>query len=436
VFERHFAASLGRFRFSATTAGGEVAATQLPTTLESVLARPAESWSDAERQALARQFVLTAPELAEARKPLEALRSTLPQLPTTMVLTERPTDNPRPTHRHHRGEYLNPKEAVTGGIPAFLAGEAGQSPTNRLELAEWLVSRDNPLAARVEVNRAWRVFFGRGLVESTGDFGTQSEPPSHPELLDWLACEFMDRGWSRKQLHRLIVTSATYQQTSAVNADLLARDPENRLLARGPGYRVDAEIVRDIFLAASGLLNPKLGGPSVYPPQPESVTALAYGNTAWMTSTGADRYRRSLYTFSKRTAPFAAYAAFDSPSGETCVARRDRSNTPLQALTLLNDEMYLEFARGLAAQVCAEVDAASPPEARATAIFRRLVTRPPSPTELAAIMDFYHAQQDRLAAGEIDPAKITGDAAGGAESAAWTMTARALSNLDEVIVKP
>ncbi|MFV0444053.1 MAG: DUF1553 domain-containing protein [Planctomycetaceae bacterium] len=436
LFERHFAASLGRFRISATTDSGGVRATQLPTSLEQILVQPTDRWSAEERATVERQFALIAPELADARKPIDALRSKLPQFPTSMILEERPTDNPRHTYRHHRGEYLSPREEVSGGVPAFLSAMTRHPPTDRLKFARWLASAENPLAARVEVNRAWRALFGHGIVESTGDFGTQSEPPSHPELLDWLACEFMEQGWSRKQLHRLIVTSATYQQSSAVSAKLLARDPDNRLLSRGPGYRVDAEMVRDILLSVSGLLNPKVGGPSVYPPQPASVTALAYGNSKWTPSTGADRYRRSLYTFSKRTAPFAAYATFDAPSGETCTSRRDRSNTPLQALTLLNDEMFLEFVRNLARVVCDTIDEHDHPEPRATALFRRLLTRPPTESELAAMVDFYRAQRDRIAAGEIAPQSITGVAESSPQLAAWTMTARALANLDEVIVKP
>ena len=393
LFERHFAASLGRFRFSATTAKENIAASSLPPELEVVLMRAEETWSEAERAALRRQYAAQAPELTEARKPIDEARKQLPGLPTTMVLQERPADNPRLTQRHHRGEYLSGREEVAPGIPAFLAALTEHPPENRLEFACWLVSRENPLAARVEVNRAWRAFFGRGLVDAIADFGTQSEPPSHPALLDWLACEFMDRGWSRKQLHRLIVLSATYRQSSSASAERFASDPDNRWLARGPGHRIDAEVVRDLFLTASGLLNPAIGGPSVYPPQPASVTALAYGSTAWPTSTGPDRYRRSLYTYSKRTAPFAAYLTFDGPSGETCLARRDRSNTPLQALTLLNDEMYLEFARALAADVCRSVPDEAGRRKRGILIFRRLLSRPPIEAELDALLAFYDAQR-------------------------------------------
>jgi mono/diheme cytochrome c family protein len=439
LFERHFAASLGRFRLSATSSGKLPRASELPPQVQTLLLGPAEEWSEAERETLRREFLRRTPLLAKAREPIEQLRRSLPEFPTTLVFTERPVDNPRPTHRHHRGEYLSPRETVEPGLPAFLLTFTPEPPRDRLALARWLVSRENPLAARVAVNQAWRLFFGRGLVETAGDFGTQADPPSHPELLDYLACEFMDRGWSLKELHRQIVTSGTYRQSSAGTPEQRRDDPDNRLLARGPRHRLEAEIIRDALLAASGLLSSRIGGPSVFPPQPASVTALAYGNEAWQTSTGEDRYRRSLYTYSKRTAPFAAYAVFDAPSGEGCVARRDRSNSPLQALTLLNDAMFLEFAQALAANVVRETGVApadQQPTLRATAIFRRLLTRPPTASELAAIVAFYQTQRGRLEQGALDPATIAGQTGAEADLAAWVMTARAVMNLDETVVKP
>ncbi len=350
LFERHYAASLGRFRFSTGAADAHIAAKQMPVELEKLLTVDAEQWSEEDFARIKRHYSLNAPELAEARKPIDELREKLPAYPTTLVMQERPHDNPRPTHRHHRGEFLSPKEPVTPGIPEFLltTTDGKNGPSDRLSLARWLVSRENPLIGRVTVNRAWQAFFGTGLVPTSSDFGTQGDPPTHPELLDWLATEFVEQGWSLKKLHRLIVTSATYRQRSQFTPELLERDPHNALLARGPRQRVNAETVRDIMLRISGLLTPKLYGQSVYPPQPDSVSALAYGGASWPVSTGEDRYRRSLYTFSKRTAPFAAFTVFDAPTGETCIARRNRSNTPLQALTLLNDEMYLEMSRALA----------------------------------------------------------------------------------------
>jgi hypothetical protein len=478
LFERHFAASLGRFRISATTSTNQPTATALPVELETLLTRDPKLWTEDERTRVTAYFLKVAPDLADARKEIDALRKSLPAFATTMVLQERPADNPRPTFRHHRGEYLRPREAVTPGVPAmFLTHDAqsasaatdrgdrsgrkpaaGDEPADRLALARWLVSDQNPLVGRVTVNRAWQAFFGHGLVRSDGDFGTQSDPPTHPELLDWLACEFVapataptssgeaaGMDWSLKRLHRFIVTSATYRQSSRASAEQWRRDPENRLLARGPRFRVDAEIVRDLLLASSGLLAPKVGGPSVYPPQPESVTALAYGNETWKPSEGEDRYRRSLYTFSKRTAPFAAYTVFDGPTGENCIARRERSNTPLQALTLLNDAMFLELAQSLAKAAVEShpdstvaVDRAAADQlanARATLLFRRLLTRAPSEDERTAIVAFQKSQQTRLEAGDLHPTKIGGAETTTAEFASWVMVARAIMNLDEATTK-
>lgn len=430
LFERHYAASLGRFRFSGTSAGGAVAASTLPVEVEALLTRPLVDLSEKDRQILKREFLRRAPQLAEARKPIDALRKKLPDFPTTLVMQERPADNQRTTHRHHRGEYLSPREAVPAELPSLFRSE--RPVRTRLQFAKWLVSPENPLAARVAVNRAWRAFFGNGIVKTSGDFGTQSEPPSHPELLDWLAVEFMQRGWSMKSLHRLIVTSATYRQASRLRDDLRVGDPENRLLGRMPRTRVDAEFVRDMMLTASGLLSEKMYGPGVYPPQPASVTALAYGSTKWNASTGEDRYRRSLYTFAKRTAPFAAFTVFDGPSGENCLARRNRSNTPLQALTLLNDEMFLEMSRAAAAQI---MDQEATNRQRAARLFRSFVTRPPDETELTALTDFFRSQLKRLESGSLDTSKIGGPDAT-PEIAAWTMVARTIMNLDEVITRP
>ncbi len=410
----------------------------MPVEVEALLTRDSRTWTAAERGSVKRHFLRVTPELAAARKRIEQLRRELPAFPVTMVLEERPADNPRGTFRHHRGEYLSPREAVTPGVPEIFASLPEGQPADRLAFARWLVSERNPLVGRVTVNRAWRAFFGAGLMRTSGDFGTQSDPPTHPELLDWLACELSDGGWSMKKLHRLIVTSATYRQSSRLTPELLRRDPLNRLLARGPRYRVDAEMVRDLMLKASGLIASKMYGPSVYPPQPASVTALAYGGTKWRPSEGEDRYRRSLYTFSKRTAPFAAYLVFDSPTGENCMARRDRSNTPLQALTLLNDEMFLEMARAVALRASTGHRAHAGAEARASYIFRRFLTRPPTARELAALLDFQGAQKKRLEAGELNPLAIlrtSNREPGSADQAAWVMVARAVMNLGETITK-
>ena len=431
LFERHFAASLGRFRLSAATASGEVKASKLPIEVEAALAK-GNKRTDADKALLKKHFLSVAPELAAKRKQIDNLRKSLPAPPETMVLLERPADHPRPTHRHHRGEYLKAEEKVATGLIEALSSATDRAPGNRLEFARWLVSAQNPLAARVTVNRAWQAVFGRGIVSTVDDFGLQGEAPSHPQLFDWLAVEFMNRGWSFKELHRLLVTSATYRQSSEVSAELHARDPDNILLARGPRFRVEAETVRDIALASSGLLSRKMGGPGVYPPQPASVTGLAYGKTKWNVSKGGDRYRRSLYTFVKRTAPFAAYLAFDGPTGENCIAKRNRSNTPLQALTLLNDEMFYEAAREFGRIAVAD---SATPEQITEKIFRRCLTRPPSEKELKRIHEYRNAQLARLKKGELDARRINGANSTNADQAAWTLVARAILNLDETITK-
>lgn len=455
LFERHYVASLGRFRVSYTSDESPTSGTSLPPEIGFLLTSPQ---TDARRQQLTQYFARTTAALAAARKPIDALRKKLPKPAETLVLQERALDNLRKTHRHHRGEYLSPKEMVQPAIPTIFKSSISDPaalPTNRLQLANWLVSADNPLAGRVTVNRAWRAFFGAGIVQTSGDFGTQSEPPSHPKLLDWLAVDFIKHGQSLKRLHRLIVTSATYRQRSHVTPGLLERDPENRLLARGPRLRMDAEMVRDTMLSASGLRSDKMFGPSVYPPQPQTVTALAYGRTAWKASEGEDRYRRSLYTYTKRTAAFAAYTVFDAPTGENCVARRNRSNTPLQALTLLNDDMFLEMAQAAAKSLPPSADGTDP-KTLATQLFRRFITRPPSAAEVAAILEFRDVQLQRLKDGELQAEALTGDKpastdatatdaamlaeaaareSAAQETAAWVLVARAIMNLDETITK-
>lgn len=330
---------------------------------------------------------------------------------------------------------MNEREKVSPGVPAFLPPLPQGAPANRLTLARWLVSEENPLTARVIMNRHWETLFGRGLVRTSEDFGFQGELPTHPELLDWLALEFMKRGWSQKEMHKLIVTSATYRQSSKVTPELLERDPENLWLARAPRLRLEAEQVRDAALVASGLLSPRLGGPSVFPPQPAGVsTEGAYGALQWQVSGGADKYRRGLYTFAKRTTPYAMTLTFDGPSGEACLPRRDRSNTPLQALTLLNDDVFMDTARALGAWAAAQ---SGEEEMVAEMVFRRCLTRAPRPEERNKLVEFYRRQLARFTSGELDPGEILGEAEPerGASRAAWTALARVLLNLDEAITK-
>jgi|UniRef100_UPI003782E918 hypothetical protein len=413
LFEKHFACPLGHFRISVTTSD-HATATGHPFEVEAALAAKDSS----KHEVLLRRFLETAPEMKQAAAPLLAARKNPPRGQPTLVMSERPATNPRATNRYHRGEYLSPKETVPPAVPAFLPSLPKDAPANRLTFAKWLFAPENPLTARVTVNRQWQAFFGRGLVKSLEDFGYQSEPPSHPELLDWLAVEFVKQGWSMKKLHRLIVTSATYKQSSRITPELAQRDTENILLARGARFRLDAEIIRDSALKAAGVLSPKMGGPGVYPPQPASITSEGtYGKFEWKTSEGEDRYRRSLYTFIKRTAPFAMSTTFDAPTGEACLAKRDVSNSPLQALTLLNDQMFMEAAQAMAKAVIAE----SPDDdSRVTNTFRRCLTRPPAADELTMLKTFLTKQRAQKLDGE----------------ALWTAVCRAVLNLDEAITHP
>ena len=432
VFGRHYACSLGRFRISVTTHPQGAEARDLPEEITRLLLVPDAALTAAQRATLRTGFLLAAPELAEATATIHELRQPLAGT-TSLILRERPAANPRPTFIQHRGEYLQVRDLVEPGVFSFLNPLPAGAKSDRLAFARWLVSSQNPLTARVTVNRQWATLFGRGLVRTTEDFGYQGEPPTHPELLDWLAVEFMQKGWSLKKLHRLIVTSATYRQSSRVTPELLARDTENRLLARGPRGRLEAELVRDATLSAAGLLSGKIGGPSVYPPQQEGVSEVAYGSPKWTASTGEERYRRGLYTYAKRTAPYAMLSTFDAPSGEACLARRDVSNSPLQSLTLLNDIVFLEAAQALGKQLAAEPGSV---EDRLVRLFRRCLTRPPTAAETAALTKFFAAQKERLDTGTLDAQKLSGSAdADAPERAAWTATARAILNLDEAITR-
>jgi hypothetical protein len=434
LFERYYAAGLGRFRIAVTTDRRQAVARDVPADLEKLLLVPAGRRTPDQKQRLLRQFLLVAPELAKERTAIDHLRKQLPPHLTTLVLDERPPENPRPTFIHNRGEFLQPRARVEPAPPAVLPPLPKGALRNRLELARWLVSPENPLVGRVTVNRQWAAFFGAGIVRTISDFGLQGDFPTHPALLDWLAVELVKQGWSMKKLHKLIVMSAAYRQASQVTPELLKKDPDNRLLARGPRVRLEAEQIRDAALRVSGLLSQKLGGPSVFPPQPANATTEGtYGGLVWKVSAGPDRYRRGLYTFSKRTAPYAMFSIFDGPSGEVCTARREVSNSPLQALTLLNDPVFMEAAQALGRQMTARSEPASE---RAAYLFRCCLGRPPRTEEIEKIMAFHHAQKQRLQKKEINAAALAGLGEGDVnERAAWTLLARALFNLDEAIVK-
>ncbi len=513
--------ALGRFRLSATAGVKPVQADPLPKELRAILvntefsgaaiplsptggedarragevtsaspnqhgraAKPQRT--QAQQRALFSAYRITDKNLAEANKKIAGLMDQWPTAPTTLVLESR--EEPRATHIFKRGDFRRLGDLVTPGIPAVLGAIPTNEPLNRLALAKWLVSTNNPTVARVIVNRVWAQYFGRGLVTTPEDFGTQGEKPSHPELLDWLACEFRqpsvvaqasglrslasfqlavgsDSGnpsapstatrmvaapasqrlapppWSLKHLHRLIVNSATYRQSSRITPESWERDQYNALLARGARVRVEAEVIRDIALAASGLLNPKIGGPSVYPPIAEGVLSLGYGAPmAWPTETNSNRFRRGLYTFWKRSVPYPSLLVFDSPNADIACARRMRSNTPLQALTTLNDPAFMESAQALGLRVFKE--GGREDRARAEFAFRLCTGRAPTDSELKALLGLYEQQYRRfehstataLQVALADPQKIPAEV-NLHKVAAWTLVARVILNLDETVTK-
>ena len=428
VFGRYFASSLGKFRISFTNSAGDIKASGLPADLQPLLTLSADS---AVRARLERAFLLQAPELAEVRKEIDQLRKPATGL-TTLVMSERPEANRRPTPMYKRGEFTQPMEPVSPGVLSVLNPLPPNAPADRLSFARWLVSRDQPLTARVVVNRAWATFFGRGLVKTQEDFGYQGELPSHPALLDWLAVRFMEDGWSMKKLHRRIVLSHAYRQSSSDQPAAAIADAENKWLWRGPRLRLDAEEVRDAALQAAGLLSEKMFGPGVYPPQPASVTTEGtYGSLPWTTSTGEDRYRRSLYTFAKRTAPFAFTATFDAPAGDACIVRRDRSNTPLQALSLLNDVTIMEAAAALGKTLAARPGS---PAETLTYAFQSCLSRPPDADESALLLAFFEKQLADVNANP-ESSRLLNGADASPAMAAWTLVARSLLNLDEFVTK-
>lgn len=434
IFERYYAAGLGRFRISMTSDPKAKTPTALPADVEALLTIPAHQRTAADQSALLLAFCRVAPELAGERAKIDDLRKKLPTPSTSLVFQERPADNPRPQRLYKRGEFLQPQQTVEAGVPPFLHSLPDGAAANRLSFARWLMDTRNPLVGRVIVNRNWQAFFGRGLVRTMEDFGYQGELPTHPPLLDWLALELPRQRWSIKDLHRLIVTSATYRQSSLTTPELLTLDAENKLLARGPRSRLEAELVRDVILQTCGLLSEKIGGPSVFPPQPANIsTEGAYGQLAWNVSPGEDKYRRGLYTFAKRTAPYAMFTTFDAPSGEACLPRREVSNTPLQALTLLNDAVFVEAAQQLGREWASRTGSV---EDNIMALFRRCLTRPPRPEELAPLVAYFEQQQTKFTANETSAGQLAGAGDGPvAVRAAWTATARVLLNLDELIGK-
>ena len=404
---------------------------ELPLGVQRILSKPPEQRVEGRLVFVKNAFLAQDPGVQERRKAIAAVTELLPDIPSTLVMRELP--EPRPTHILLQGEFLRKSDRVEPGTPRVLPPLEPPGRT-RLALARWIVDRRNPLTPRVTVNRIWQRYFGRGIVPTENDFGTQGEPPSHPLLLDWLASEFVASGWSLKSLHRLIVTSATYRQASENREDLAAADSSNRLLGRQNRLRVEAEIVRDVALSASGLLETKIGGPSVFPAQPPGVMI----RRPWPESKGTDRYRRGLYTYFWRTSPHPGLMVFDSPDALTISTRRNRSNTPLQALTLLNDTGFHEFTQGLAGRLLSATPGGGATE-RADYLFRICLARGPTPGELQSL--------ERLAAAQLDEFKThpeqandvltmdVGNRHDRAEMAAWTTVSGVLMNLDEFITR-
>ncbi len=378
--------------------------------------------------------------LAEAKAQVQQLEAQLPGAGRPVKqMVMRDTDAQRETYRLDRGDFLTP-DTEAGPLPPALPASlvVGQTPAlkTRLDLARWLVSRDNPLTARVIVNRTWMRYFGRGLVETENDFGSQGTPPTHPELLDWLAAEFMETGWSMKSLHRQIVTSQTYRQSSAERPEAVARDPRNLWLGRQSRVRVDAEIVRDLILSTSRALTPRIGGPGVHPPQPAGVYSFTQNKKDWPETTGPDRYRRTLYTMFYRSAPYPLLTTFDSPEFSTVCTRRSRSNTPLQALAVANDPMFIELARKLAERVVQEptTDTAQ----RVRRMFRLCLIREPSAAEQLLLVDYWTRQQALYTANSEAASQLASSGFPDtplADSAAWTSLARLLFNTDEFLTR-
>ena len=363
-------------------------------------------------------FRATVPEWKPVNDEIEAAWKQHPEGATTLTLDAR--DLPRITTMLKRGDFTKPGDKVTAGVPAALNPLPKNADNSRLTFAKWIASRESPTTARAFVNRVWQAYFGTGLVNTPEDFGTQGEVPSNPALLDWLATEFMDRGWSIKELHKLIVTSQTYQQRSAVTPELLEKDPYNRLLARGPRFRVEGEVVRDIQLAVSGMLNPTVGGRAVMPDAPAFLfeKPASYAPFPWHIEVDTQKYRRSVYIFRRRSTPFPFLSTFDVPNGEASCVRRARSNTPLQALMTLNETTSMEAATALAQRMIKE--GGTDPAQRITHGFQLCTARKPSATEAKTLLALLRRQQSRTQADAADP---------------YTVVARVLLNLDETITK-
>lgn len=421
----------------------EFAIAGVPAEVLAIVKVPAETRDDKQKQQLADYYRSISVELKPVRERLSKVEKQLAALKpytTVPVMRDLPHDKQRTTKIQLRGNFLQTGDEVTAGIPAAFNPVPDGEPINRLTVAKWLVDEANPLTARVMANRYWEAIFGVGIVRTSEEFGSQGEPPSNQELLDWLATELIRLKWDRKAFLKLLVTSATYRQSTAVTPELVEHDPENRLLARGPRFRLSAEMIRDQSLFASGLLSDKMYGPPVKPPQPNTGLSAAFGGGIdWTTSDGDDRYRRGLYTTWRRSNPYPSMAAFDAPNREVCTITRDRTNTPLQALVTLNDPVYIEAAQALARRIA---NGGETTRAKVTFGFRICLARPPSEAELSRLVSLYDSTYAEFKAAPEQAMKMATDPLGAApegsdliELAAWTVVGNVLLNLDEMFLK-
>lgn len=437
--------TLAHFRLAMTRSNDLNSFLSLPNNIRSLLVVPSSDRTSQTALELQRyyreQFVEEAKNLTKILSAKQSERKTFQEtIPVSMVMRE--MEMPRKTHLLIRGEYNNPGEVVAPGVPEAIFPWAENLPANRLGLAKWLLDPDHPLTARVLVNQFWQQHFGTGLVKTSEDFGAQGESPSHPELLDWLATELIGSGWNMKQMHRLIVTSATYRQEAAGTAQKLEKDPGNRLLAHFPRQRLEAEAVRDLAISVSGLLNSKVGGPSVFPYQPPGLwEQVAFeGTRKWEQSLGVENYRRGLYVYWRRSVPYASFVTFDAPSRETCTVKRPRTNTPLQALVLMNDPVYVEAARTFGSRIIQQ--GGNTLDEKVEFAFRTCLGRNPTETEQVRIRaafqeELAHFLERRADANQLVHVGATPppNDVDPIELAAWTMISQVLLNLDETITK-
>ena len=441
--DEHMNNNLGRFRISIASGSEPILADPVPKRVRNILTIPREKRSPAQTEVVFSYWRTLQPEFKATTDKIEKLWTQWPEGTTALTLAARA--EPRATHMLKRGDFLKPGDAVTFGAPKALHPLPADADGSRLTLAKWLVDKKSSTTARAFVNRIWQAYFGNGLVSSPEDFGTRCEMPSHPELLDWLAGEFMDSGWSIKKIQRLIINSATYRQSSRLTPEQYTRDPYNRLLARGARFRVEGEIVRDVALAASGLLNPEIGGRSVFPPTPEFLfqPPASYGPKTWKEDTGPERYRRGLYVFRWRSVPNPMLLTFDAPNGDFSCVRRQRSNNPLQALVGLNETTFMECAQAFARKILTE--GGSSDEQKIDFAFRRAVSRAPSKDERDELLALLDKETKHLADGWVNANELsTGknelplnlpQGATPTQLAAYTVISRVLLNLDETMTK-